>query len=176
MTETATPTQKTVEQCDADICDMIKLHDETQERWKEIVNVYKEKMDTTDAHVKDIFTMLALGKEDMAGIRKNMKNVKRELEDEQKRQEKQIKRRDEQLTKIDKKLDLTLLRLDYKKKADEKRNGKLDKIDEEEDRLGDRVSALEGKLNTFTLIFGGLLSLIAGLLFLILQNLLQHGV
>jgi predicted amino acid-binding ACT domain protein len=139
---------------------MINLHDDTQEHWKEITEIYKEKMDITDAHVQEIFTMMALGKEDMAGIRKHMKNMKNELKEEQKRQENQINRRDQQLANIDKKLDMTLLRLDYKKKADEKRNGKLDKIDEEEDDHEKRIVILETEMDTVKDISSSTLSLL----------------
>lgn len=114
--------------CDSNICDMMKLHDETQEEWEQrlkiILDELKERFEISEKHIETIYTMLAVGKEDMGGIRNSMKRIRKQLGGLAEADAEKISK----LTEI-------LVRLDYKKEGDKKRNGKQEKLESEEKDL-----------------------------------------
>lgn len=133
--------------------DMIDRHNATQDSWEERVVEWNAKLDIAVADIEEIKNV---GQQSLDKATKDINKIKKQIkefdvghcvrdESFETLQDK-YERTNEQLTQILINQATIITRLDKKAELDDKRNGKVDKIDDKEDAAEIRLARLEGKM------------------------------
>ena len=146
--------------------EMIHLHDVTQEGWEKRVKDFSDKLEEQEENVKHIRTSLKKLRNQISDLDITHCVKDSSFQEMSHKYDKMCEKYDEgqkQLTEILIKLESLSKEMLNKKETDKLRNGKVDKLDEKEDNLDNRVTVVETKIELMNENLKTIISLIKAL-------------